>query len=284
MPGTAPVPSTVAPFGTHAPTAVQRALMRIGQRLRRGWLGQRLGTAIRFAMRKSAGTRPLDVVVLGQKMRLHLSDNAADRRLAATPQFFDPEEMKELRRVAQPNLQFVDLGANIGTYTLFAAQLAGNDEAARVLAIEPNPAALARLSVNIALNGFRVIVAPVAVSDSEGELDIKVDDRNLGAATLHDVYKGAGLPRQQMVRTRPLLDIVTEAGFVRIDVIKADIEGFEDRALLPFFRAAPTDLWPELMIIEDSSDRWREDLLQELTARGYRCSFRRKNLVLRRGA
>ena len=44
--------------------------------------------------------------------------------------------------------------------------------------------------------------------------------------------------------------IVERAGIDRIDALKTDIEGFEDRALLPFFATAPRALWPKRIYME----------------------------------
>ena len=42
------------------------------------------------------------------------------------------------------------------------------------------------------------------------------------------------------VEVAPLADIITAAGVDRIDYLKIDIEGFEDRALVPFIQQAPS--------------------------------------------
>jgi hypothetical protein len=42
----------------------------------------------------------------------------------------------------------------------------------------------------------------------------------------------------------PLAHIIAAAGVNRIDTMKIDIEGFEDRALMPFIATAPRSLWP----------------------------------------
>ena len=52
--------------------------------------------------------------------------------------------------------------------------------------------------------------------------------------------------RGVVVRCRPLLAVVTEAGLAGIDALKIDVEGFEDKVLVPFFRDAPPSLWPRL--------------------------------------
>ena len=84
------------------------------------------------------------------------------------------------------------------------------------------------------------------------------------------------------MRCRPLLAVVSEAGVTAIDALKIDVEGAEDRVLVPFFRDAPPSLWPRLIVIEDSSAEWSTDLFALLKAKGYAVSSRSKQNVMLR--
>jgi FkbM family methyltransferase len=227
---------------------------------------------------QKTSSRPVDLTVLGQRMRLHLGDNACERRLTVTPQFFDPEELTILRSMMRPDFQFVDVGANVGTYSVFVGSLAG--PGARILAIEPQERILARLRENVALNGLKVKIAPVGVADKDGVLEFAIDTNNFGFTSLNVERKGRGERRIVRLPVRRLLDLVREAGFERIDAMKADIEGAEDRALLPFMEEAPKTLWPRLFIIEDGRSEWRRDCVAFLQERGYRSVPGPDNLVL----
>jgi hypothetical protein len=81
---------------------------------------------------------------------------------------------------------------------------------------------------------------------------------------------------------RKLLGLVMEHGFERIDALKADIEGAEDLALLPFMEEAPRSLWPRLIILEDSTGEWRRDCVAFLEERGYRRTLASSNNVVLR--
>ena len=64
--------------------------------------------------------------------------------------------------------------------------------------------------------------------------------------------------------------ILEEAGVAKVDALKIDIEGFEDRALVPFFKEAPQALWPRAVVIEHlSRDEWQLDCIADMLARGY---------------
>jgi hypothetical protein len=52
--------------------------------------------------------------------------------------------------------------------------------------------------------------------------------------------------------------------------LKIDIEGYEDRALLPYLDTVASDFWPKAIVIEKiHGDRWREDVLSIMLERGY---------------
>ena len=69
---------------------------------------------------------------------------------------------------------FVDIGANVGAYSLFVAARAGGT--ARILAVEPQPDIFDRLAYNISLNPFGTIKAvDCAVADKTGELTLFLD-------------------------------------------------------------------------------------------------------------
>ena len=258
--------TAIEPFGTYPPNLLQDVVRNLGRRLPKNWPGRRLSAWMRSLLRSTA-RQPIDVVVLGQRMRLRLGDNACERRLMVTPQFFDPDELDLLRSMMRPNFHFVDLGANVGTYSLFVGTLAG--PGARILAVEPQESLLPRLKENIALNGLDVSIAPVAVGDREGVIEFAVDLHNLGFTSLHTSRKGRGERRVIQLPVRKLFGLVKEHGFERIDALKADIEGAEDLALIPFIEEAPATLWPKIMILEHSNKEWRRDCVAFLQQRGY---------------
>jgi len=123
------------------------------------------------------------------------------------------------------------------------------------------------------------------VGDREGTIEFAVDTNNLGFTSLNIGRKGRGERRVVRLPMRKLLGLVQEHGFERIDALKADIEGAEDLALIPFMEEAPRTLWPRLMILENSAGEWRRDCVAYLCERGYtRVLAHSGNVVLRRAA
>jgi FkbM family methyltransferase len=152
-----------------------------------------------------------------------------------------------------------------------------------ILAIEPSRELAARLRENVRLNGMEsIVIKEVAAGESTGfaASDPAVADHGSAGFASRDVSAGA----PSAVPMMPLLDIVREAGIARIDVLKIDIEGFEDRALLPFFGTAPESLWPHVIAMEAAHrQRWQSDVVARLESLSYRIIAKgRVDLVLER--
>ena len=78
--------------------------------------------------------------------------------------------------------------------------------------------------------------------------------------------------------------ILEEAGVTKVDALKIDVEGFEDRVLTGFFAEAPQSLWPRAVVIEHlSKNEWLKDCIADMRARGYveRGRTRSNTLLLR---
>ncbi|MEL7029312.1 MAG: FkbM family methyltransferase [Pseudomonadota bacterium] len=143
---------------------------------------------------------------------------------------------------------FVDVGANVGLYCLFARAAAqGTGRALQALAIEPASAARARLETNLRFSGAGdVTVAPVAVTAHAGPVRLAVDPSNRGESRLTDEASASG----ETVEGAPLADILARFHIGAVDAMKIDIEGGEAEALSDYFEAAPQPQWPRLLIAE----------------------------------
>lgn len=139
---------------------------------------------------------------------------------------WDEHVRDALRRHLREGDCFVDVGANIGYFSLMASVLVGST--GRVVAIEPSHINLERLCGNLALNGCgNVAVVSLAASSSHGSLQINFPTpNNAGAASLRTIPSVAG----NLVLACPL-DEVIEAQALRPSVVKLDVEGFELEAL-----------------------------------------------------
>ena len=120
----------------------------------------------------------------------------------------------------------LDVGANIGYYTLLSARLVG--ELGNVFAFEPDPDNFALLSRNVDENGYdNVHLENVAVSDSTGSVSLYKAGQNWGG---HRIYTTSDQAGRVSVDSTTLDDFFAERPN-RVDLIKIDIEGAETRAL-----------------------------------------------------
>jgi FkbM family methyltransferase len=199
---------------------------------------------------------------------------------------YEPTELKELGAdidragQRQAPFVFVDIGANVGLFSLFVAAHAGAN--ARILAIEPEPGNFQRLSFNIAVNpNLPVATFPMALSDDADGLAVELDRRDRGGTR---TTKSATDATADAVRvpSQSLLQLLEAERVDAVDALKIDVEGFEDVVLGPFFQDAPARLLPRLIIIEDCRGSWKTDLVSAMAARGYAIATRSKlNFILR---
>ena len=127
----------------------------------------------------------------------------------------------------QPGDVVLDCGAHIGVFVNTALK-AG---ASKVIAIEPAPENLECLRRNLAgeISEGKVVVYPKGLWDKDDWLSIQVVPGNAAADTfvMHQegAHPGTKLPLTTIDK------MVAELGLTRVDFIKMDIEGAEQRAL-----------------------------------------------------
>ncbi|WP_342641119.1 FkbM family methyltransferase [Rhodoligotrophos ferricapiens] len=132
-------------------------------------------------------------------------------------------ELHYLNMFVRPGDVFIDVGANIGLFTLKAAKVAS-----KVISVEPGSEAGSQLKANVALNGYsNVTIVPKALADKAG------------SATLHHVplgddpqafslLSGDTAEAGETVETTTLDLLVKDLGLARVDVVKMDVEGAEE--------------------------------------------------------
>jgi len=263
-----PLANDLSAFGRYRPEGAIARLLDLTRGASSSWAGQRSAFFLRSMAMKAMRGRPLDVEALGARMRLYPYNNVCEKRILFTPQYFDPAEREFLRAHMTPDFTFIDIGANIGGYSLFAAAEAG--PRARILAIEPQPEIFERLIYNIGQNPFATIKAiACAVADQDNEITLFIDAENRGESSICIINSDVETEHVR-VPAKALTSIVAEEGFERIDAVKLDVEGAEDLILEPFFRDAPVSLWPNLVFLEYAPERWAIDLSAFLVGKGYK--------------
>jgi FkbM family methyltransferase len=196
-----------------------------------------LGAWLRFA-RWQLRSRFQDEILVdwvgGQRLSVHHGMTGATGNIyVGLHEFFDM--MVPLHFLRHGDL-FLDIGANVGTYTVLASGVRG----AKTLAFEPDPITLSHLRRNIEINGLieRVQVYDCALGATSGEVAFTV-----GLDTVNRIATRSD-KRTRTVRMEKLDEIVS--GFQPI-MLKVDVEGAELEVLLGASHVLAN---PSLKIIE----------------------------------
>lgn len=137
--------------------------------------------------------------------------------------------LKVIKSLCDEDSVVVDIGANIGAITLYAATIA---KKGTVLAFEPLPGILDNLRENIKLNKLSNIeVHPVALGPKPGSTTMRPDLTERGSSTLlKDQHPDHTFGKPVTVQVHKLDDYT--ADLAHIDLIKVDVEGYELGVLL----------------------------------------------------
>lgn len=264
------------PFGSHMPAQVLNRLLAACHREHGPRSSRLLAPLLRKVMTKLTPL-PIDICVGGIKLRCQLTDNYSEKKFVFTPWRYDLRERQLLRDHLPADGVFLDIGANIGLYTLTAMQVIG--AGGRILAFEPNPKTRQRLLFNINANtspasAAALTVLDIGIADKESRFVLQLDSSNLGASSISGHNRSrlsATDPRRAdvVIQCKPLLGVLQAQQIDHVDVLKIDIEGAEDKAMAPYLREAPGALLARLVIIENSPHLWCEDIFALLKQRGY---------------
>ena len=137
---------------------------------------------------------------------------------------YEPELAQFLACWLKPGQCFIDIGANVGLFTLLASQLVSSQ--GRVIAIEAAPSIFAYLQHNVVQNrATNVVCHQRAISD--------IDDVSLEFYPAPDDHFGMGALAPQFdaqpiqVKGFTLDRLIAEEQLQQVALIKVDVEGFE---------------------------------------------------------
>jgi FkbM family methyltransferase len=139
---------------------------------------------------------------------------------------YEPFETEIVKREIKKSDVALDIGANIGYYTLLFARLVG--EEGKVFAFEPDPYNFSLLQKNVEINGYKnVELIPKAVSNETGKSRLYFKNKDHVQNMIFDNH--TSLPSAEIETTR--LDDYFANYQGKIDFIKMDIQGAEGRAI-----------------------------------------------------
>ena len=142
---------------------------------------------------------------------------------------WEPNLTSWLTSVLRPGDVFIDVGANIGYYSLLAARIVGHKGS--VVAIECSPAAYAELLHNLALNQIGN-VRPVAGAVADADTTLTFYEPKQGVHSVTTIVRWSkDMDPVFQAAAKPLPGLLTDEELSRARVIKIDIEGGEYSAL-----------------------------------------------------
>jgi FkbM family methyltransferase len=178
------------------------------------------------------------VEVHGQKMWLNLDDRT---QLSIAVGMHEKEAFELFRAMIKPGQTVVDIGANVGFYTLAAARAVGPE--GRVIAFEPEPNNCERIRRNLEANGHRnVELCQMAVGEHSGQAKLFLGSDCGIHSLLPERASGAAL-EVEMVS----LDDYFERHDLIPDLVKIDAEGVELQVLRGLRRSLAR--FPDLTVI-----------------------------------
>lgn len=163
--------------------------------------------------------RYLDIQVIpGVKIRCYPDSYSSAAALYCG--LYDYNDMNFLLRYLQPQDSFLDIGANVGIYTLLAAS---KIKSGAIYSFEVLPKNYARLEENLKLNQFnQVKTYAVAISDSTGTIALNLADGDCKASVIAKASDNTIL-----VPTDTLDNLIQEEFLPNLTLAKMDIEGAE---------------------------------------------------------
>jgi FkbM family methyltransferase len=134
-----------------------------------------------------------------------------------------------LKRLVQPGTVVLDIGANVGVFTIPLAMKVGRSGG--VHAFEPHPRVRARLVRNLALSNLRnVTVSGLAVGEHAGTVNLYgATDANEGASSL---APAAGRGEVFSCEMGTVDEYIVRTGISSVSLVKIDVEGADHAVLL----------------------------------------------------
>jgi len=210
---------------------------------------------------------------LGNGMRVVVPWNDDGGRAIYETGWYEPATVRAVESLLKPGMVFMDIGANMGQYSLLASKIVG--PAGAVHSFEPSPTMYPWLARNVRLNNARNIhTNRLGLSDCEKTVTLYLSTpENQGATSMQPQYNFSGKTAE--VQCVALDGYLAQQGIRKVDAMKIDVEGAE----LEVFRGAEKLLTGQQrpgMVIEFEEGCQRRfgsscaKLAAHLTDRGYK--------------
>ena len=189
-----------------------------------------LTTALSMAIPRVFGAADLYEISSPLFGRMRVNKLDSQSRMLYFFGIWEPAITRLVTEQLRPERIFVDVGANLGYYSLIAGrQLSALN--GHVISFEPSPSLFQRLEGHVQLNDLtNVTLHQVAVADAAGTLPLYIGSaRNLGTTSL---VAGDNLTLEADVAVDSLATLLSASEIRRVQLIKIDVEGAERLVLL----------------------------------------------------
>ena len=190
---------------------------------------------------------------------------------------YDYNNMSLLRDYLQSGRIFIDIGANIGSYTLIGSE----SLSAHVHAFEPHPSTFQLLRRNVELNQRNnVTLHNVALGSSKGEVFLTDE----AGSSINHIVLGSSQPVGTITVPSHRMDCICLKAGIMPDIVKIDVEGFEYDVLLGFgdCLSSVQVLMIEMNGLADERSHGQKEIHSLLTSRGltgpWTCEFDQRQL------
>jgi len=168
------------------------------------------------------GLKPIKIIT-DNFFVLHPLDKSLSRTIFIYKQVY-PEIYRILKTYSIMCNSFIDIGANIGYFTVTIGQ--NISKRGQVIAVEPEPSNILLLKKKLKINNINASIEQVALSNKEGVADFCINETNRGGHSLNDplgTFKG----RKIQVKTTTINKLIRKYELIEPILIKIDVEGFE---------------------------------------------------------
>ena len=249
-------------FGTYSPTSIVRMILNITRSIDDSWLGRRIIFMLRRLSSMLTG-KCIDTELENTHMRLYTCGNVCEKRAIYAPQLFEYYEREFLAKNAGDGCVFIDIGANVGLYSILVGNQYQRFNHTTIHAIEPHPGLYKRLMYNVNLNP-KMHIKPhnIAIMDKNSTFQLDADLKNLGQ---NSITERGTIP----VQGYSLLNFIKQEKIKNVTAIKIDVEGNEEKILVPFLLEENQSFFPKILILEKNTNAWHTDLTALIKQCGY---------------
>ncbi len=223
--------------------------------------GRQVGRCIDEQRRNKWASNPVRVKhVHGFNMFLNPEDLSVCSSIGTIGQY-ESHVTALFRKLLRRSRSIVDIGANVGWYTLQAAKILGKD--ASIIAFEPHPYNFQLLRKSLTYNNFDFVRAfQECVSDIDGTVPLYLgDDEDMGS---HSTIKEDATSKSISVPSVRLDTVLSDTGIGEVDILKIDAQGAEPKVIEGARKSLAST---RNILMEWNQQRWDQvHLLDELSA------------------